>query len=503
MRRTPHGYTIVVLAGAALGLFFAGFSTYDFAQHLDRQLHGIHCSFMPGLGTTEVGASGCHTTMMSAYSSIFRQSVWGGVPISLAAMSVFAFLLLFAIDLCLTRRQEDRRAAGFLALATALPALASLVMASISFGVLGAACKLCMGIYFSSAVCVLGGILVWRRALAVARTGELDAMAADLEQMQAQRRAAGATAPESGGAGHAGADPAWATGGPTAGAVEPPGSLGHDPRQTDPMAATMMATPSSPELAERPPRPAGTMAAGGGHGARPPVAWGYLGGAFAVGVALVLVPVVAYATMAPDHSTFIGTCGSLVKPADPSVTVPLDHDSGVPTVELFDPLCDHCRAFEQRLGASGLEDQVHRVAALFPLDKDCNWMLTDQIHPGACAVSEAVLCAGDRAREVVDWAFENQERLLAAGAHNADEVRSQIRQRFPELGQCVGTPRIKAKLGKSMRWAVANKLRVLTPQVFIGGVKMCDEDTDLGLDYTLSRMIDRQRAGTLAKGDGR
>jgi hypothetical protein len=31
---------------------------------------------------------------------------------------------------------------------------------------------------------------------------------------------------------------------------------------------------------------------------------------------------------------------------------------------------------------------------LFPLDKECNWMVSESLHPGSCAVSEAVLCAG-------------------------------------------------------------------------------------------------------------
>ena len=131
MDRKPHLYTIIILAGAALGLFFAGFSTSDFAQHLDRQEHSVSCSFTPGLSKAETGKSDCKTTMMSEYSSIMRTRVWGGVPISLPAMSVFAFLLLFAVELVLTGRQEDTRATGFMALATALPAVTSGVMAFI------------------------------------------------------------------------------------------------------------------------------------------------------------------------------------------------------------------------------------------------------------------------------------------------------------------------------------------------------------------------------------
>src|SRR5512142_634251 len=105
----PPTWLVVVLVGAVLGLVFAGVSTYDFVQHLDRQVHSLHCSFIPGL-SHGAGESGCQVAMMSPYSSVLRSHVWGGIPISLAAMSVFAFLWFYAVDLKLTRRTEDPRA---------------------------------------------------------------------------------------------------------------------------------------------------------------------------------------------------------------------------------------------------------------------------------------------------------------------------------------------------------------------------------------------------------
>src|SRR3569623_1082304 len=83
----PPTWLVVVLVGAVLGLVFAGVSTYDFVQHLDRQVHSLHCSFIPGV-THSDPTSGCQVAMMSPYSSIFRTHVWGGIPISLGAMSV-------------------------------------------------------------------------------------------------------------------------------------------------------------------------------------------------------------------------------------------------------------------------------------------------------------------------------------------------------------------------------------------------------------------------------
>ncbi len=54
----------------------------------------------------------------------------------------------------------------------------------------------------------------------------------------------------------------------------------------------------------------------------------------------------------------------------------------------------------------------------------------------------------------------------------------------------MGTAVAKNKMVKSLRWAVANALPVMTPQLFIKGKRLCDEDTDLGLEYTLNKMVE-------------
>ena len=155
---------IIALIAAVAGFTFAATSTYDFVAHLDRQVHGLHCSFLPG-GTPDVsGTSGCHVTLMSPYSSIMRDSIWGGIPISLPAMAVFAFLALWAAALWLTDRKHDPRATGFFALATGLPALTSIVMGIIAIRELDAVCKLCVGIYIASAVCAVCGLMLWLSA---------------------------------------------------------------------------------------------------------------------------------------------------------------------------------------------------------------------------------------------------------------------------------------------------------------------------------------------------
>ncbi len=399
---------IVALVGSAAGFMFAAVSTYDFVAHLDRQVHGLHCSFIPGLGTPDAtGASGCHVTLMSPYSSIWRDSVWGGVPISLPAMSVFAFLFFWGLLLWLNQRSRDPRATGFYALAAALPALTSIIMGIISLRELDALCKLCMGIYISSAMVLVGAV-----GLAVSARN----------------------------------DRAEITGGGEA----------PEPREGMSLGALVIA--------------------------------------FVVGCLFVGTSVVVYAARAPEFENFVGACGKLARtPASAGdVVVPIGSSTGaVQILEVLDPLCPACRAFERRFGELELSEQASRKALLFPLDNKCNWMVDSAVHPGACAISEAMLCAGDDAEDVLNWAFDEQERLIAAEKAAPGSAEKAVTERFPSLASCVGSSKARARLNRALRWAVDNQLPVLTPQLYVNGTRLCDADTDLGLDYMLTRLVEQ------------
>lgn len=427
----PHPTTLLTALAALAGLAFAAVSTADFAAHLDRQVHGIQCSFLPGVGPDDAsGASGCHVTMMSPYSSVLRAAVWGGIPISLPAMSVFAFLLFWTLALVIGRRQEDPRATGFLALATLLPVLASVGMGIVSFAELGAACKICIGIYASSALAFVGALLLFRRARALERGG------AHVEVPPTNRAIL----------------------------------------ETD---------------ATRPDLP--TVAAGRRLG------FGTLAAAFILGVAMVGTSALVYAASAPDFERFLGACGEL-RSTESASAVALSlgsRASGVDAIEVFDPLCPACRAFERRLEASGLDREMSRKLVLFPLDDACNWMIDRAIHPGACAISEAMLCADERSEDVLAWAFSEQEAIVEASTRDPKAAERMVTAKFPSLKGCIGSPAVKAKLNRSLRWAVTHELPILTPQLYVEGVRLCDEDGDLGLEYALSRMLEKAKKGTL------
>ena len=106
---------LVATIAAALGFVFAAYSTYDYAEQLDRQVHAVHCSFVPGLPASTDGDNPCKAALFSAYSAVFRATFWGGLPISLFAMGAFAFFLAFGLYLSTgpgARGEEGARVSG-------------------------------------------------------------------------------------------------------------------------------------------------------------------------------------------------------------------------------------------------------------------------------------------------------------------------------------------------------------------------------------------------------
>ena len=470
----------LVAVSAAVGFVFSAVSTSDFVAHLDRQVHGIHCSFLPGVGAPDVtGSSGCHVTLMSPYSSILRDQVWGGVPISLPAMAVFAYLAALALALVVTGRLGERLAAGYLLAAQTLPVLTSAVMGWISLQELGAVCKLCIGIYSASGLGFVFALLLFLRA------DKASAASSATPAVPAKRRPAPVAArsdstlrdEDLGAAATVGAD----AGGPSGLELE------FDP-STRPDAAVLGREAAAPG--------ASTAPAALGFGAPAALGFPALGIAFAAGLVFVGAPVAAYAANAPDFDRFVGACGTLAHPEDAGHVLVALGPQTQPTqvLEVLDPLCPACRGFEERFAGLEASSQVSRRALLFPLDSECNWMVDRPIHAGACAVSEAVLCAEDDAQDVIAWAFAEQEAIRTATEQDPGAAARMVRQQFPALAECVGSPSVRARLNRALRWAVSNQLPVLTPQVYVNDTRICDADTDLGLDWTLARLLGRRGA---------
>src|SRR5580692_549044 len=82
MRLPAKRAALLALIAAVLGLVFAAYSTYDYAAQLDRQVHAVHCSFIPGAPVSTDADNPCKTALFSPYSAVFRATWWGGgVPL--------------------------------------------------------------------------------------------------------------------------------------------------------------------------------------------------------------------------------------------------------------------------------------------------------------------------------------------------------------------------------------------------------------------------------------
>src|SRR5580692_11069227 len=150
---------LIALGASALGAVFAAYSTYDYAQQLDRQVHAVHCSFIPGAPVSSEADNPCKAALFSPYSAIFRDSYWGGVPISLFGLGAFAFFVGFAVYMRTGGVRLSRLAYPTFALLTLGPVATSAVMFTISMTHLHALCKLCVGVYVSSIVLAVASIV--------------------------------------------------------------------------------------------------------------------------------------------------------------------------------------------------------------------------------------------------------------------------------------------------------------------------------------------------------
>ena len=433
---SPRWPAAVALGGSALGLVFAGYSTLDYVKHLARQVHDIHCSFIPGAGVDATADNACRVAMYSPFSALYRDRYWGGVPISLFALGAFAFFAAFALYLVLAKDTAPRRAAQFLATVGLTPLAVSIVMAVISATRLGHFCKTCVGIYGSSTLLAVGGIAAMvfdrREAARAAMLGKKPA-------------AAGAGVPKT--------------------VV--------DEALDDPAAG----------------RGAGAERRTGGVLLLP--AWLVGLGAFAV------TPALLYVSALPSYTAYVSGCGKLEKPTEPNNALLRVTPAGAkqPAMMFVDPLCPTCKAFHQRLVAEGFFDQLDTTLVLFPLDSECNWMLDRPVHPGSCLVSKAVMCGEHRALQVLEWAYERQEDILASAKAGAGlvNVRSMLRERWPELDACLDAKETKLRQDRMLRFIVQNHLPVSTPQLFLGETRLCDEDTDIGLPYTMKKLAPELR----------
>lgn len=431
---------ILGVVASALGLFFAAFSTHDYALHLDRQLHGTHCSFIPGLDEAAAGANACTAAMYSPYSALFRDKYWGGVPISLFALGAYACFLAMSVYILTAGNAASKRFWQTFGAASLTPLCASALMFFISVTKLGAFCKLCVGLYTASGILAVAGVIALLKAAGPRGGGDPTATVPD-------------------------AAPPWAQ------PETPPG-------YPQPAYAVPPAPSPSPSLGDLPLVPTGNLLV-------MPALFAALG-AFAA------APAGVYTSALPDYRPLLLSCGKITElkeKHDALVKIPTTRPVQ-PALTFEDPLCPTCKAFHTRMVTEGIYERLDMTIAIFPLDNECNWMLDRALHPGACVLAKAFLC-GEKAgqsRAILEWSYDNQDELRDAGKAGKEILRAKVKARFPDVDACIDAKETKKRLDYILQFAVANKVPLSTPQLFLGETRVCDEDTDLGLRYVVGQL---------------
>jgi hypothetical protein len=203
-----------------------------------------------------------------------------------------------------------------------------------------------------------------------------------------------------------------------------------------------------------------------------------------------LAPALVYAATMPNMSAYISACGKItVKDEAHGALLKLPTTHAKRAVLLFeDPLCPSCKGFHERLVSEGILENLDITLAMFPLDNDCNWMLDRPIHPGACMLSRAVICSKDKARAVLEWSFAEQDELREMGKKDVKALQARVVAKFPEVAGCIDDKATTVKLNQHLHFASDNRIPISTPQMFLGDMRICEEDTDLGLAWTLGQL---------------
>ena len=141
----------------------------------------------------------------------------------------------------------------------------------------------------------------------------------------------------------------------------------------------------------------------------------------------------------------------------------------VMTIEEFsDYLCPHCRrghiTMRELLSVNG--GKLRIVHRHFPLDNECNPMVRQPFHIGACRLARAAICAGEQER------FWDMNDLLYQGDRFPNDATERIKAAAEELGldtarlnACIDSPRAKDALRRDIDAGLA--LRITGTPAFV------------------------------------
>jgi len=136
-------------------------------------------------------------------------------------------------------------------------------------------------------------------------------------------------------------------------------------------------------------------------------------------------------------------------------------------VEYSDYECPMCaRAHEETRTFLARRPDVKLVRRQFPLDSSCNPAVKRQIHPTACALARAGLCAEAQGRlaEMDDALFRNQREQVPVSA-----LAERLGLDLGRFRDCLASPETDRRLGADIAAALRDGVRA-TPTFVVGRV---------------------------------
>jgi protein-disulfide isomerase len=126
-------------------------------------------------------------------------------------------------------------------------------------------------------------------------------------------------------------------------------------------------------------------------------------------------------------------------------------------VEYSDYECPYCaRAHEETRAALAGRPDITLVRRHFPLDASCNPAVARTVHPSACALARAAICAEAQGRfsEMDDALFRNQRERLAPAA-----LAARIGLDLERFAACVGSPEPDRRLAADVAGGIRDGVR--------------------------------------------
>jgi len=159
------------------------------------------------------------------------------------------------------------------------------------------------------------------------------------------------------------------------------------------------------------------------------------------------------------------------RPVDPvaAPTTPIQlRDPAEGAVLFSDYECPFCSNAHQELKvALAARPDIRVVKRHFPLDQSCNAAVKRVIHPDACRLARAAICAEAQGRfeEMDDLLYGNQQARRPVEA-----LAAQLGLDLPRFQACLGSAETERRLQDDIAEAVRSRVKA-TPTYFVGGVE--------------------------------